>query len=315
MIRFDDLHLFIRTAALGSFSAAAREVSLAPGQVSAAIGRLERELDTRLFARSTRSLRLTEAGARYLPYAVESLERLHEGREQLGDTQQTLRGNLSIAMPSDLGRHVLLPWLTAFGQAHPAVRLRLLVSDGLIDIFRDPVDIAIRYGPPASGSYVALPLVEDNRRVVVAAPDYLARCGRPDTVEALANHRCVVFALGGQTYDRWSFPRADARQQVAVQASLLCDDGDIARRWAIDGHGIAYKSWLDVSHDVGAGRLQILLPHEPCEPTPLMMVSAHRRQVSPAVRALYEVLREGLGQIAAQRAIHEAAARQAWPSV
>lgn len=114
MIRIDDLGLFIRSAALGSFTAAALEVDLLPGQVAAAIKRLERELDVRLFARTTRSLRLTAEGEQYLPTAHSVLETLQQGKENLRGENATLRGVLQVTAPSDLGRNILLPWLTLF---------------------------------------------------------------------------------------------------------------------------------------------------------------------------------------------------------
>ncbi|MEE7560288.1 LysR family transcriptional regulator, partial [Xanthomonas sp. Kuri4-2] len=163
MVRFDDLALFVRTAMLGSFSRAAREGGLLPGQVSAAIARLERELDLRLFARSTRSLRLTAEGERYLPYARQVLELLREGREHLHGEQAELQGLLQVSAPSDLGRNLLLPWLTEFRRAHPRLSLRLHLSDQIADLFRDPVDVAFRLGRVAEGDHVALPLAPDNR--------------------------------------------------------------------------------------------------------------------------------------------------------
>ncbi|MEA3131657.1 MAG: hypothetical protein QOF46_3452, partial [Paraburkholderia sp.] len=246
MIRFDDLALFVRTAALGSFSNAAREAALLPGQVSAAIQRLERELDVRLFARSTRSLRLTAQGAEYLPYAKQMLATLQEGRECLHGAADALQGILQIAAPSDLGRNVLLPWITAFREAHPKLSVRLFLSDQLTDMFRDPVEIAIRYGRADNASYVALPLAGDNRRVLVASPAYLHRHGRPRTLDELADHHCLLYVLGGRVYDKWVFPVGGELRQLAVAGSLFCDDADVARRWAIEGQGIAYKSWLDV---------------------------------------------------------------------
>jgi DNA-binding transcriptional LysR family regulator len=224
MIRLDDLSLFVRTAALGSFSNAAREADLLPGQVSAAIQRLERELDVRLFARSTRSLRLTAEGEQYLPYAREVLAMLSEGRERLRGEEDTLQGVLQIAAPSDLGRNVLLPWLSEFREVHPKLSLRLFLSDQLADVFRDPVDIAIRYGAAENASYVALPLAEDNRRVLVASPDYLRRNGRPRSLDDLPRHQCLLYALSGRVYDRWGFPVNGERRQVAVSGSLSCDD-------------------------------------------------------------------------------------------
>ena len=299
MIRFDDLGLFVRTAALGSFSNAAREADLLPGQVSAAIQRLERELDVRLFARSTRSLRLTAEGAQYLPYAREVLAILREGHERLRGEEDALQGLLQIAAPSDLGRNVLLPWLTEFREAHPKLSLKLFLSDQLADVFRDPVDIAIRYGVAEDASYVALPLAEDNRRVLVASPDYLERHGRPRSLDELAAHQCLLYELGGRVYDKWVFTVSSEKRQVAVSGSLLCDDADVARRWAIDGRGIAYKSWIDVCADVQAGRLEVLMPKQPGEPAPLNLICPHRKQFFPAIRRLHKVLRERMSALAA----------------
>ncbi|WOD15863.1 LysR family transcriptional regulator [Paraburkholderia kirstenboschensis] len=288
MIRIEDLELFVRTAALGSFSNAAREADLLPGQVSAAVQRLERELEIRLFARTTRSLRLTKEGEQYLPYATEVLAMLKEGREQLHGEQESLQ----VAAPSDLGRNVLLPWLTEFRDSHPKLVLRLSLSDQVTDVFRDPVDVAIRYGVVESASYVVLPLAQNNRRVLVASPEYLQRHGRPRTLDELVMHECLPYVLGGRVYDRWVFPANGVRRQVAVKGSLLCDDAEIARRWSLAGKGIAYKSWLDVYHDVTAGRLEVLIPDQPGESSPLNMVCPHRRQFTPAVRYLHSELRE-----------------------
>ena len=300
MIRFDDLALFARTAALGSFSNAAREADLLPGQVSAAIQRLERELDVRLFARSTRSLRLTAEGERYLPYAEEMLSVLREGRERLHGERQALQGALKIAAPSDLGRNVLLPWITQFREQHPKLVLKLFLSDQVTDVFRDPVDIALRYGVAGQASYVALPLAERNRRVLVASPRYIERRGRPRALDELAMHDCLPYFLGGRVYDKWAFESSGAHRQVTVKGALLCDDADIARRWAVDGYGIAYKSWIDVCGDVSEGRLEVLIPDQPGELAPLNLVCPHRRQFSPAVRYLYAALREKIVPMAAR---------------
>ncbi|MCA1324964.1 LysR family transcriptional regulator [Herbaspirillum sp. alder98] len=290
MIRLEDLQLFIRSAALGSFSQAAREADLLPGQVSAAIARLERDLDIRLFARSTRSLRLTEEGERYLPYATEALQALRDGQDGLRGDATELSGTLQVAAPSDLGRNVLLPWLSEFRRAHPRLDLRLLVSDQVADVFRDPVDIAIRYGRMEDASFIALPLAPDNRRVLVASPDYLRRHGAPQSLAQLAGHDCLLYQLHGRVYDKWFFPDREGQHTVAVRGPLVTDDGDVVRRWALAGEGIAYKSWLDVGADVRARRLQIVLPQQRGQAAPLHLVCPHRRQFSPAVRQLQALL-------------------------
>ncbi|MEI2416594.1 LysR family transcriptional regulator [Orrella sp. JC864] len=301
MLRLGDLSLFVRAASLGSFSQAAREAGLLPGQVSAAIKRLERELDIRLFARSTRSLRLTAEGERYLPYAQGVLEQLREGREQLQTGRSTLRGLLQVAAPSDLGRNVLLPWLTAFRRQHPALGLRLYFSDRVADVFREPVDVAVRYSHAPEASFVALPLAPANRRVLVASPAYLQRRGRPQTLQDLQEHECLLYLLSSRVYDKWAFFEAGQRRQVGVRGALQSDDGEIVRRLALQGEGIVYKSWLDVSDDVLAGRLEVLLGHLEGEQAPLHLVCPHRKQYTPAVQQLYQLLRERCEALSATR--------------
>lgn len=283
MIRLDDLGIFVRSAALGSFTAAAHEADLLPGQAAEAVKRLERELDVRLFARTTRSLRLTAEGEQYLPSALAALEALRHGRDNLNRESAQLSGTLQVAAPSDLGRNVLLPWLTAFRREHPQLNLRFFLSDQIADLFRDPVDIAIRYGLNADANYIALPLAPWNRKVLVASPEYLARQGAVQAPEDLREHQCLLYMQQGRIYDKWQL----GAQTVQVRGALLCDDADIARRWAVAGEGITYKSWLDVSDDVLAGRLVVLLQDHPGPTMPLSLVCPHRKQLSPAVRQLH----------------------------
>ena len=287
MVRFEDLQLFMRTAALGSFSNVGREVGLLPGQVAAAVKRLERDLDVRLFARSTRSLRLTAEGEQYLPFAREVLDTLQEAQDRVRRESTQLQGLLQVSAPSDLGRNLLLPWISEFRREHPALHLRLQISDQVADVFRDPVDVALRYGVFEDASYVALPLAPWNRRVLVAAPGYLERRGRPQVPSDLREHACLLYSLNGRVYDRWRV----GEQTVQVTGALFSNDADIARRWAVAGEGVAYKSWLDVRDDIDTGRLEVLLPQLVGEPTPLNLVCPHRKQYSPAVQALHAMLR------------------------
>jgi len=306
MIRLEDVTLFVRSAALGSFSRAAREADILPGQVSAAVNRLERDLNKRLFARSTRSLRLTAEGEAWLPYAQEMLAILQAGAEQLQGGEDEMQGELRIAVPSDIGRNVVLPVITAFCEKHPKLSLRISLSDHVSNVFRDPVDVAIRYGVLENSSYVALPLAEDNRRVLAASPAYLEQHGRPQRLEDLLRHHCLLYSLNGHVYDKWSFPENGVRRQLTVSSRMLCDDADVARRWAVAGMGITYKSWIDVSADVLAGRLEILLPDRPGEAAPLNLICPHRKQFSPAIRELHRLLREQLKAITALMQTHPA---------
>jgi DNA-binding transcriptional LysR family regulator len=288
MLRFDDLQLFVCTADLGSLSAAARRLGISPAVASAGLKRLEQLLQTRLFNRSTRSLRLTPEGELFLGNARLALHSLDEGRQQLAGSKVGISGPLQLSAPSDFGRNTLLPWLDEFQRAHPQVQLRLLLGDRVADLFREPVDIALRYGAPEDSSLVALPVAAANRRVLCAAPQYLQRQGAPESVAALAEHNCLLYMLGGRTHDRWRFSDGKREQAISVKGDRVSDDADVVRRWAVSGAGLVYKSWLDVAGDVRAGRLQVLLPELLGEPAPLNLICAHRAQLSKPVLLLRE---------------------------
>lgn len=288
MLRFVDLQLFVRTAETGSLSAAARLLDVSPAVASAALKRLEQQLQVRLLARSTRSLRLTPEGELYLVHARLALQSLEEGRQQLVGSQEGICGVLQLSAPSDLGRNTLLPWLDAFQDEHPQLQLRLLLADRVTDLFREPVDIALRYGAPEDSSLVALPVAPDNRRVLCASPSYIAQHGSPQSVEELHQHNCLLYMLHGRAYDRWRFQDGKREVLMNVAGDRVCDDADVTRRWAVAGRGVVYKSWLDVAEDVREGRLQVLLPNWLGEPTPLYLVCAHRAQLSKAVHLLRE---------------------------
>nr|WP_159464516.1 LysR family transcriptional regulator [Scandinavium goeteborgense] len=292
MLRLEDLTLFVRSAALGSFSEAAREAGLPPAQVSAAIKRLETQLNIRLFARSTRSLRLTPEGETWLPFATQMLDTLHAGLQQIQAPEDEVRGTLQIAVPSDLGRNLLLSVFQAFRQRHPALRLRILFSDSLTDVFKDPVDVAFRYGNNDDASFISLPVASENRRVLVASPEWIARHEVPKTPEELRQHDVLTYILRGRVYDRWTFIRDGQMQEVQVNSSVMSDDAEVIRRLAIAGEGIANKSWLDVSDDIAQGRLNIILPDYQGDKVPLNMICPHRKQLSTAVRLLYDAVSE-----------------------
>ncbi|HBS6232485.1 TPA: LysR family transcriptional regulator [Klebsiella pneumoniae] len=297
MFRLEDLTLFVRAAALGSFSDAAREAGQQPAQVSAAIKRLETILNIRLFARSTRSLRLTPEGETWLPYATQMLDTLEAGLQKIQTPDDEVRGMLQIAVPSDLGRNLLLTLFRDFRQRHPALRLRLLFSDQLTDVFKDPVDVAFRYGNNDDASFISLPVAPENRRVLVASPEWIARHGEPQTLEELSQHNALIYILRGRPFDRWSLSLDGVVQQQKVSGTVMSDDAEVIRRLAIAGEGIGYKSMLDVSDDLRAGRLRRLLPRYQGDVVPLNLICPHRKQLSAAVRLLYEEVKshcEGL---------------------
>ncbi|UPG85236.1 LysR family transcriptional regulator [Luteibacter aegosomatis] len=295
MIRLEDLRIFLSTADNGSLSAAARQLDLTPAVASIGLKRLEAELGTRLLARSTRSLRLTPDGERYLPYARGVLEQAEAGRHAVAHGRKTIGGEVSLSVPSDLGRNVLLGWLDEFQARYPAVSLQVRIGDHVADMFRSPISLAIRYGVPEDSTLIALPLAPDNRRVLCASPAYFSRHGRPEKPADLLKHNCLRFALSDTLHDRWTFFSGGKPEMVTVHGDRSSDDGELVRRWAVAGLGMAYKSKLDVLADLRAGRLEPALTEYDGEIAPLHLVSAHRTMLSPTVNALRDFLSQRIG--------------------
>ncbi|NWC41641.1 substrate binding domain-containing protein, partial [Pseudomonas tolaasii] len=157
-------------------------------------------------------------------------------------------------------------------------------------LFRDTVDIALRFGVPRDSSLVALPVVPGHHRIPCASPDYLARHGTPQTPADLAHHSTLRYMRRGQANSTWYFRQGALLQEVEISGDYLSDDGEIVRRWALAGHGIAYKAHLDVARDIKAGRLVPLLPGWQGEPTPFNLMCPHRLQVSERVKVLHGFL-------------------------
>lgn len=290
MSSIQDLEVFVRTADSGSLSAAARGLSLTPAAASIALKRLETRLGLRLFARSTRSMRLTEEGRRYLDSVRVALAALTEGEQALKQHSQGLTGLLQVAAPSDFGRNVVLGWLDAFKAEHPHIRLQLMLNDSNADLFRDTVDIALRFGVPQDSSLVALPIAPDHHRIACASPAYLARHGTPLHPTQLSRHSALRYMRQGQVSKTWRFRQGAQVEEVEVSGDYLSDDGEIVRRWALAGHGIAYKARIDVVGDLAAGRLVALFDGWQGEPAPFNLMCPHRLQVSERVKVLQRFL-------------------------
>ena len=290
MIRLDDVQIFVQSVEAESFSEAARRLNIAPGLASAAVLRLEKALNTRLFVRSTRSMQLSVEGERYLPYAQTMLNARSQGQRALASDQEALSGSLRLSVPSDFGRNLLLGWLDEFQRQHPALTLHVRMSDRVADLVREPLDAAVRYGPLSDSSLVAMPLIENNRRALCAAPSYLERAGMPRSVDDLRHHNCLRFVWSEQLHERWRFTLPGGNQTVVVSGNRISDDADAVRRWAVAGEGIVYKSRLDLVPDLRAGRLVDIFPPMHSEPSPLNLICAHRSRLTPTITQLKSFL-------------------------
>lgn len=291
-MRLIDLELFVLAAESGSVSSAGRRIGISPATASASLKRLEESVGARLFLRSTRSQRLTGEGEIFLEHCQQALRTLNDGREALNAGRAVIQGVLQISLPSDLGRNVLLPLIDEFQARHSLLQIRLHCSDRVADVFRQPVDIALRYGELPDSSLIALPIAPTNRRILCAAPSYLLRYGTPAQPSELVEHNCLTYQLSDKAHDRWTFIRDGLSTSVQVCGNRTSDDGEIVRRWAVAGCGIAYKSALDVISDVREGRLIRLCQEWQTEAAPLYLICIDRRQLNPVVQLLRAFLVE-----------------------
>jgi DNA-binding transcriptional LysR family regulator len=284
-----DLRVLVQTARGGSLTAAARALGITPAAASATLKRLEAQLGTRLVERSTRALRLTPQGQILLDYAVRAFELLDEGESQVDADRAALVGTVRVAAPSDLTRGVLLGLFDEFLGAHPGLQLRLSVADRVLDVLKDEVDLAIRYGALADSRLVARTLVVAHP-VCSASPDYLRRHPAPRSPQDLASHNCITFDRGGRRHRAWRFCRDGQWTEVRVDGDRSADDASLAREWALAGRGIILKSGIDQRRDLASGALVPLLTDWQTEPYPLHALLPSGRFVPHRVRALVDFL-------------------------
>lgn len=283
-----DIKVFVLASELRNLSAVARELTVTPAAASAALKRLETELDTRLIQRSTRSLTLTQTGHNFLPHALKAINSLNEGKQSV--RQDTLRGKVTLSVPSDLGRNILIDHLCAFQVANPNIKLELRLSDKYADFYSQTVDVAIRYGEPEDSSLICLPLLRNDTRILCASPDYLAKHGTPSHPEELRGHNCLHFSGDDSLGSQWRFFQHGRLVTVRVTGKHVADDGDYLRLLAIKGMGIVYKTGFDVKEDIKAGRLVTLLPDYDKDKAPLNMIIGHRQSYDANLTALRNFL-------------------------
>ncbi len=253
-----DLGFFLRVAESGNMSEVARQMNITNAAVSAAIKRLELALDVNLLERTTRSLHLSAAGQSLIPYVQQALAMLDDAESELRNLQTAVAGEISVGLPSDLGRHLLLDILDDFQQQFPRVSLRLDFSDFMQDLYRDNLDMVIRYGELKDSSLVARKLC-DNQRILAASPAYIARMPQLDSLEDLVHHNCLYFYRNDRPYNQWIFYRDGKTIEIPIQGNRHTNDGEVVRRWGLAGQGIVYKSALDLSSDIAQGKLVKLL--------------------------------------------------------
>ena len=296
----DALNSFLAVASSSSFSQVAKTQAVAVSSVTRKIDWLEAEIGTRLFHRSSRRVMLTDAGEQFLPRARNILAELAQAKDALASINADPRGLMTITAPTIFGRRHLAPAVASFLERYPMIEVDLHVSDALVDLSEQRVDVAIRIGQLADSDLVATPLAT-LRPVVCASPDYLARRGRPKTPEELVAHDCITVVTPALAGPAWRFAGINRGAALPVSGKLRTDDKDCALQAALAGIGVAHlASWV-VSEDIVAGRLvPLFLDAQTPDPKSLPAIHALRmpgRSYEAKARLFIAHLREVIGDV------------------
>jgi LysR family transcriptional regulator, transcriptional activator for dmlA len=288
-----ELGFLVQLAGSGSLSAAGRELGVSKAAVSKRLATIEARSGVVLVNRSTRRMSLTPEGeavaerARRILGEIEEIDRLLVGAKQL--PQGLLRVNATLGF----GRSHVAPVISRFVRKHPEVEVQLQLSVNPPPLTDDAFDVCVRFGEPPEARVVARRLAP-NRRLMCAAPAYLARAGTPATPRDLLRHNCIGIRQGDEAYGTWRLSTGKGTRRrtetVKTRGNLATNDGEIAVAWALEGHGILMRAEWDITRHLKSGRLVQVLPQWETPGADLYAVVPQRQQLSTRVRAFVDFL-------------------------
>lgn len=288
MDRLDAMHLFVRVAELGSFSAVAQQLGVARSVVTRQIAALEAHLGVKLMARSTRRLVLTSAGTAYLEKCRVILNLVEAAETGVAEERMTPRGNIRISVPLSFGLQRLAPVLLDFSQRYPDVTLDMDFSDRRINLIEEGVDLSVRITRRLEAGDVARKL-GTSTMLVLAAPDYLARHGRPEKPAELTNHLCLGYTNVGSS-QVWQFLVDGELTNIHVRSHINANNGEVLTEAAARGLGITCQPCFVAERFLAAGRVEKILTGFPMPELGIYAMLPGNRHVPHRVRVLMDFL-------------------------
>ncbi len=291
MAYVNNIRMFLRVYELGSMSAAARDQRTSPAVASSRIAELERHLGVRLFNRTTRALHATEHGKLFYEGACKIVEAIEDAEAKVMLATQSPRGTLFAAAPLGVGRRFIAPLVPQFKKLYPDIDVRLRLSDRVIDVTGEGLDLAFQLGP-LQDSDLKVRVIADCPRVLCAAPDYIARRGMPETGDDLIeqDHDCLNLRFPGAREFQWTLQTETGQRRFEITGPFESDDGDVLTGWALDGAGIVMKPIFEVAEHLASGALVPVAVKNPPLPVPLVCLSPSRRLRDPKVQLFAEFM-------------------------
>lgn len=284
--RFQAMRAFTAVADDGGFAAAARRLSLSPPAVTRLIAGLEERLGVRLLHRTTRMVRLTEAGTRFLADCRRIIDEIEEAEASVAGSHGAPRGQIAVTAPILFGTRFVSPIVLEFLRRYPEMSVRTMLADRIVDLIDEGFDIAVRIAHLPDSSLSAI-RVGSVRRVVCAAPRYLETNGVPRTPADLTRFEAITFSPSGAT-DDWRFESDAGTYSVRPPSRLSVNTAEVAIAAAVTGRGLTRVLSYQIASELKAGRLRIVLAeHEP-PPLPIHLVHREGRRAAAKVRAFVD---------------------------
>eukprot|EP01030_Chromulinospumella_sphaerica_P006357 gene6357-6217_t len=294
MGQFRQISTFVEVVSKGSLSAAARAEGIAPAMIGRRLDALESRLGVKLLQRTTRKLALTNEGAAFLEDCQRILTELEEAESAVAERSAHATGHLMISAPAGFGRQHVAPLIPSFLAEHRDVSITLNMSDRVVDIVGEGIDVAIRIASLSDSSLVSVKLA-DNERVVVGAPSYLKRHGVPQTLADLSKHNCLAISSEGSQRG-WTFRENGKNVVQKVTGNMGSNDGQVLHDWALAGKGLAWRSMWEVGNEIAEGKLQTVLDQHSAPGNDIYAVFAQRRHLPLRIRAFVDFLRHTYAQ-------------------
>ncbi|WP_060509262.1 LysR family transcriptional regulator [Pseudomonas sp. NBRC 111124] len=291
----DQIHLmkvFIAVGELESFAAAARRLDISPAAVTRAVSALEEQIGVKLLLRTTRNVRLTEAGSRYLEDTRNILASIHEANEAAAGINAMPKGELAITAPILFGKKFVMPCIVRYLQQYPEVDVSAYFLDRVVNMVEEGMDLALRIGPLPDSGLKAL-RVGRVRRMLCASPGYLARMGEPQHPSDLPDH-AVIATTNLSPRAGWRFGLADEPTVVRMKPRLTVTSNDAAIAAAVGGLGIARLLSYQVVDELASGQLKVILADYEEAPWPINIVHRESKYGSAKVRAFIDMLVQDL---------------------
>lgn len=274
-----------------TLAAAARELDITPSAATKRLIQMETSLGVKLVNRTTRKLSLTAEGEMYFDYASKILAEIEEMDLVVSKWKETPGGLLRVNAPLGFGRTYIASVISEFVKHYQDVEVQLTLTDAPIHFPDDSIDVAIRFGDPPDSRVIAKRLAPC-RRLLCAAPAYLEQHGIPKTPQDLSKHKCIVIRQNEETATIWRFTKEDQTESVKVSSSLSTNDGQVALKWALNGHGILMRSEWDLSKYVRSGQLKLVLEDYDTPPANIYAIYQQKATLSAKVALFVNYLSE-----------------------